>query len=232
MLGLTLVFVDQLLFVVDLFSALGSRVGHPLVLKIGNRALAFGDHLADGLALHCLVILVLHVELLLARQVFFDLLFDGGRPLHLGDIHVVAGVLNLLASLFLPLKGLVAAFTPLLLSILCINLLTHETFIVSLPQVDELVCFLRRLLNLLLGLLVLHLKHAYAVAQELDVVLHLIFHAFDIIDGASAWHLRSLLLLLCCHLLFLHHHLLLNVIALARLPLSIIIIITLVVLPS
>jgi len=60
----------------------------------------------------------------------------------------------------------------------------------------------------------------------------LVFHAFDIIDGAStAGHLRILLLLLRGHLLLLHHHLLLDVIALARLPLAIIMI-TLVVLAS
>ena len=123
LLGLTLVFVDQLLFVVDLLSALGTRIGHPLVLEVGDRALAFRDHLADRLALHCLVVLVLHVELLLARQVILQLLLDCGRPLHLRDIHVVAGVLNLLAPLFLPFKRLVATFTPLLLSILCFNLL-------------------------------------------------------------------------------------------------------------
>ena len=47
----------------------------------------------------------------------------------------------------------------------------HEPLIVALSQVDELVSFLSRLLDLLLCLLVLHLQHAHTVTQELDVVL-------------------------------------------------------------
>ena len=123
LLSLTLILVDQLLFIVDLLSALGTRISQPLVLEVGDGALALGNHLADRFTLHSLLVLVVHVELLLALQVILQLLLDSCGTLHLRDVHVVAGVLDLLAPLLLAFEGLVAALALLLLSHLLIHLL-------------------------------------------------------------------------------------------------------------
>lgn len=165
LLGLALVLINQLLLVVDLLSSFRSGVGHALVLEVLDRALALGNHLSDRLALHSLVVRILHVELLLAAKVLLQLLLNIRGTLHLGDVHVVAGVLHLLAALLLSFEGLVATFTFLLLSHLSLHLLSHEPLIVALAQVNELISFLRRFLDFLLSLLVLHLEHAHAISE-------------------------------------------------------------------
>ena len=126
LLGLALVLVDQLLLVVDLLTALCPSVGCTLVLEVGDRVFTFSDHLADGFAFHSLAVLILHIKLLLARQVILKLVLDGSGALHLRHVHVVAGVLDLLASLLLTLEGHVATFTLLLLSVLGVDLLLEE----------------------------------------------------------------------------------------------------------
>ena len=125
LLGLALVLINQLLLVVDLLSSFRSGVGHALVLEVSDRALALGNHLSDRLALHSLVVRILHVELLLAAKVLLQLLLNIRGTLHLGDVHVVAGVLHLLAALLLSFEGLVPTFTFLLLSHLSLHLLLH-----------------------------------------------------------------------------------------------------------
>lgn len=52
------------------------------------------------------------------------------------------------------------------------NTYTHETLIVPLSELNELVSLLCSLLDLALSLLVLHLEHAYTIPQQLDVVLN------------------------------------------------------------
>ena len=116
---------------------------------------------------------------------------------------------------------------------------SHEPLIVTLAQVDELICLLGSLLNFLLGLLVLHLEHSDSISEQFYIVFNpdtwqhnknkvdisrlwwrskrhigqevylLVFHTFDIIDRSR--HLW-ILLLLSGHLLLLQHHLLLDVI--------------------
>jgi len=187
LLGFTLILVNQLLLVVDLLSTFLSGVGHALVLEVGHGALALGDHLTDRFAFHSLVVRILHIKLLLARKILLQLLLNTGGALHLGDVHVVASILHLLTALLLSLEGLVAAFTLLLLSHLSLHLLSHEPFIVTLSQVNELVSFLRCFLDFLLRLLVLHLEHAHAITEKFYVILDLVFHAFYFVD--CAWHL-------------------------------------------
>ena len=48
----------------------------------------------------------------------------------------------------------------------------HETIIVALAQIDQLFSLFGSLLDFLLSLLVLHLEHADAVTQKLNVILH------------------------------------------------------------
>ena len=48
---------------------------------------------------------------------------------------------------------------------------SHEPLIVALSQVNELISFLRRFLDFLLSLLVLHLEHADTIPQQFHVVL-------------------------------------------------------------
>ena len=126
LLGLAFVFVDQLFLVVNLLTALCPCVGQALVLEVSDRVFTLGDHLADGLAFHSLIVLILHVELLLARQVILKLIFNDSGTLHLRHVHVVAGILHLLAPLLLTFEGLVATFTLLLLSVLGVDLLLEE----------------------------------------------------------------------------------------------------------
>ena len=42
---------------------------------------------------------------------------------------------------------------------------SHEPLVVALAQVNELISFLRRFLDFLLSLLVLHLEHAHAISE-------------------------------------------------------------------
>ena len=49
---------------------------------------------------------------------------------------------------------------------------SHEPLIVTLAQVDELICLLGSLLNFLLGLLVLHLEHSDSISEQFYIVFN------------------------------------------------------------
>ena len=127
LLGLALVLVDQLLLVVDLFSALALRISKFLRLESFHGALALCNHLPDGFSLHVLGIKILMVILLLSQLVFFELLLHGLCTLQLANIHVVTRILNVLTALLLALKRLKAALSFALFAILGLQLLLSST---------------------------------------------------------------------------------------------------------
>lgn len=126
-LGFTLVLVNQLLLVVDLVATFCTRCRQFLLGKGLHRILALSNHLADRLTLHSFCVEVLSIVLLFSHEVVFQLAFDGLSPLHLGHIHVVAGVLHILAAHLLALKSLLSSHALLLFLVLGLHLLLSNT---------------------------------------------------------------------------------------------------------
>ena len=126
LLGLALELIDHLLLVVDFLTAFSTRIRKLLILELLDRVLALGDHLSDGLSLHCLRVMVHHVVLLFTHQVFFQLALHCLSTLHFVDVHVVTGVLDLFTALLLSFEGLVATDTPCLFTLLLLNLILHN----------------------------------------------------------------------------------------------------------
>ena len=92
----------------------------PEVLHLG---LAIGNHLSDRLALHALVVEILHIELLLTHLDLLQLVFDGLSALQFSTEHTVTRILDVFAALMLALKGLVPTLALLLLTLCGLKLL-------------------------------------------------------------------------------------------------------------
>jgi len=197
-LRLALVLVDKLLLVVYLITTFLSSSRKLLIPEVLNLAFAFGNHLPYRFSLDVFVVQVLIIELLLSVGVILELVFHGLGTLKLRNVHIVASVLHVFAALLLAFKSLVASLTLLFFSLLNLDLISHETLIVSFAQIYQLIGLLSRLLNLLLRLFVLHLEHAHSVAKQFHVIFHLVLHSFDVVY--CSWTLRhSLLLTLAGH---------------------------------
>ena len=127
LLSLPLVLVYELLLVVNLLAALSLCVSEFLHLEVLDSALALGDHLSDRFSLHVFLIEVLVIVLLLAHLVFLKLILDRLCTLQLADIHVVASILHVFASLLLAFEGGIATLALLLFTILGLDLLLSHT---------------------------------------------------------------------------------------------------------